>query len=109
MRLYNTAGGHEALKGIGFHPASKDAGISRIIVTVKRSENPAVQDGLQKVGIFGFACAFVMSYGCGRIGTTLIPDTSKPTVTWGRKAMGQHCLAPSQGSGGRQVAEGIIP
>ena len=34
-----------------------------------------------------------MSYGLSRIGTTLIPDKSKPTVTWGRKAMGQLGLA----------------
>jgi hypothetical protein len=36
-----------------------------------------------------------MSYGYGRIGTTLIPDKSKPTVTWGRKAMGQHRIFPA--------------
>src|ERR1051325_3765345 len=44
------------------------------------------------VGIFGFACVIVMSYVCGRIGSQLIPDKSKPTATWGRKAMGQHRL-----------------
>ena len=50
----------------------------------------------KKVGVIGFACILVMSYGCGRIGTTLIPDKRKPTVTWGRKAMGQRCLPPQR-------------
>ena len=54
-----------------------------------------------RAGILGtirkleFACPTVMSYGFGRIGATLIPDNSKPTVTWGRKAMGLHCLYPA--------------
>ena len=48
-----------------------------------------------KVGIFGFACILGMSYGSRRISTLLIPDKSKPTVTWGRKAMGQHCCFPA--------------
>src|SRR5205823_5287518 len=47
------------------------------------------------VVILGFACILGLSYGFGRIGTTLIPDKSKPTVTWGRKAMGQHRHSPA--------------
>jgi len=50
----------------------------------------------EKVRTIGFASAPGMSYGFGRIGTTLIPDKSKPTVTWGRKAMGQYCLIPPE-------------
>ena len=38
----------------------------------------------------GFACAFAMSYVFGRISKLLIPDKSKPTATWGRKAMGHR-------------------
>jgi hypothetical protein len=49
-----------------------------------------------------------MSYDFGRIGTTPIPDKSKPTVTWGRKAMGHRRRSPRFGVDGRQVAEGIL-
>jgi hypothetical protein len=42
----------------------------------------------KKVGAFGFACKLVMGYGCGIFSPTLIPDTSKPTATWGLKTMG---------------------
>jgi len=41
-----------------------------------------------KIVIIGFACISGMTYVSGRIGTTLIPDNSKPTATWGRKAVG---------------------
>jgi hypothetical protein len=83
VHLYNTLG-----------IARWRARISRIIVTV--GALIACATGLAgKVGIAGFACIFGMSYGCGRIGTTLIPDNSKPTVTWGRKAMGQRRSIPA--------------
>ena len=59
------------------------------------------------VGIIGFACLCGMSYGFGRIGTILIPDNSKPTATWGRKAMGQRGFSSAIDRGGRQVTEGI--
>ena len=56
----------------------------------------------------GVARAVGMSYGYGRISTLLIPDNSKPTVTWGRKAMGLVRCSPSLRTQGRQVAEGIL-
>jgi len=49
----------------------------------------------RKTGTPGFACIVGMSYGFARIGATLIPDKSKPTATWGRKAMGQHRTSPA--------------
>ena len=36
-----------------------------------------------------FACGSGLSYGCVESNYSAIPDNSKPTVTWGRKAMGQ--------------------
>src|SRR5689334_7396074 len=60
------------------------------------------------VGVIGFARAVGMSYASSRIGLSLIPDTSKPTVTWGRKAVGLPCRSPCQGEDGCQVAEGIL-
>jgi hypothetical protein len=58
-------------------------------------------------GIIEFARIHGMSYGFGRIGTMLIPDNSKPTATWGRKAMGQGASSSAKKCAGRQVTEGI--
>jgi hypothetical protein len=83
VHLYNTLG-----------TARYSAHISCIIVNVGIIR--ACATGIEgKVGILGLACFFGMSYGNGRIGTTLIPDKSKPTATWGRKAMGQRRIIPA--------------
>ena len=49
-----------------------------------------------------------MSYGSRRISTLLIPDKSKPTATWGRKAMGLSAATSKSAVIGCQVTEGVI-
>jgi hypothetical protein len=114
VHLYNTIGGQGAESRNGFPLVSENVGISQKIVTVERSRAAprlsAEGEGSRisnEVGILGFACKLAVSYNCGRIGTTLIPENSKPTATWGRKAMGQNCLFPATAMLVAKVPEGI--